>query len=229
VAQSSLLEDVLELHRLRAELKSVNPKAAENRKLGDQERSALATQHAQTQAALSVIEQRLAAAGFGKRTRKNGDEEGFVTELGPVVARAVLDYFASAPGQAVLDRLRGLGIAPRGGQTTAQTGKGQTLSGKTVVLTGTLGAMPRGKAAAEIRARGGNVTGSVTRKTDYLVAGESPGSKYDEAQALGVAILDEAAFLALLGGGGEGEAGGNATEGAGREGGTLAPVQGDLL
>ena len=229
VAQSSLLEDVLELHRLRAELKSVNPKAAENRKLGDQERSALATQHAQTQGALSALEERLLAAGFGKRTRKNGDEEGFVTELGPVVARAVLDYFASAPGQAVLDRLRVLGIAPRGGQPTAQTGKGQTLSGKTVVLTGTLGTMPRGKAAAEIRARGGNVTGSVTRKTDYLVAGESPGSKYDEAQALGVAILDEAAFLALLGGDGVGEAGGNATEGAGREGGTLAPVQGELL
>jgi DNA ligase (NAD+) len=231
VAQSSLLEDVVELHRLRAELKSVNPKAADNRKLGDQERSALATQHAQTQAALGVIEQRLAAAGFGKRTRKNGDEEGFVTELGPVVARAVLDYFAAEPGRAVLERLRVLGIQPRGGQSADPTGgalaEGQVFSGKTVVLTGTLSAMPRGKAAAEIRARGGNVTGSVTRKTDYVVAGESPGSKYDEAQTLGVPILDEAAFLALLGG--AGAAGGNSGSAPVKKGETPEPVQGELL
>lgn len=80
-----------------------------------------------------------------------------------------------------------------------QAGSSGTLAGKVFVLTGSLSAMTRDEARDEIMRRGGRVTGSVSKKTDYVVAGESPGSKRDKAEALGVEILDERAFLELLG------------------------------
>ena len=72
------------------------------------------------------------------------------------------------------------------------------LLGKTFVVTGTLSAFPRREAEARIKAMGGSVTSSVTRKTTYLVAGESAGSKLDTANRLGTEVLDEDAFLAML-------------------------------
>ncbi len=76
----------------------------------------------------------------------------------------------------------------------------QPFAGKTVVVTGTLSSMSRGQAKAAVEAAGGKASGSVSAKTDYLVAGEKAGSKLAKAQTLGVAVLDEAAFLALIGG-----------------------------
>jgi len=73
-----------------------------------------------------------------------------------------------------------------------------TLAGLTFVLTGSLERLTRDEAAAEIEARGGKVTGSVSKKTNYVVAGESPGSKLTKAEQLGVPIIDEAGFEALL-------------------------------
>ena len=72
------------------------------------------------------------------------------------------------------------------------------LAGKTVVLTGTLPTLSRDEAKARVEAAGGKVSGSVSKKTDFVVAGEAAGSKLDKAQALGVPVLDEAALLALL-------------------------------
>jgi DNA ligase (NAD+) len=72
------------------------------------------------------------------------------------------------------------------------------LSGKTFVVTGALSSLSRAAATAAIEARGGKVAGSVSKKTDFVVAGESPGSKLDRARSLEVPVLDEAAFLALL-------------------------------
>jgi DNA ligase (NAD+) len=73
------------------------------------------------------------------------------------------------------------------------------LSGKTFVLTGTLSQMSREDAAEAVQSRGGKVTGSVSRKTDYVVAGADPGSKLTKAESLGVTVIDEAAFRNLLG------------------------------
>jgi DNA ligase (NAD+) len=73
------------------------------------------------------------------------------------------------------------------------------VAGKTFVLTGTLPTLKRTEATKRIKAAGGKVSGSVSKKTDYVVAGDEPGSKHDKAQSLGVEIIDEAGLLTLLG------------------------------
>jgi DNA ligase (NAD+) len=83
---------------------------------------------------------------------------------------------------------------------------GGAIAGKTFVLTGTLPTLTREAAAARIEAAGGKVSSSVSKKTHYLLAGEEAGSKLEKARSLGVAVIDEAAFLRLLAGGGEPQA-----------------------
>src|SRR3989344_1806509 len=112
---------------------------------------------------------------------------------GDIVAESVFRWFRDAENKHLLRELLK--------QVTVEKGeapKGGTLSGKTFVLTGTLSSLSREKAAEEIRKRGGSVSGSVSKKTDYVVAGEEPGSKYDAAQKLGVRILSENQFFKLL-------------------------------
>ncbi len=124
---------------------------------------------------------------------------GLSEEIGPVVARSIIGYFSSDSGKKVLSRLRDLEIHPLG------TNAGETndvnaspLTGKTFVLTGTLPSLSRDEASALIRDAGGSVTGSVSKNTDFLLAGESAGSKFDKAKELGVVVLSEADFLAML-------------------------------
>jgi DNA ligase (NAD+) len=143
---------------------------------------------------------RLLEAGFAaKSQRKNEKEAGIVTEVGPVVARTVLDYFKSDEGRKVLRRMKELNIHPQSGKSGAQKG-GQPFSGKTFVLTGTLPSMTREEAGARIEALGGKVTGSVSKNTDYVLAGAEAGSKLDKAVELGVKVIDEAEFLKMCGG-----------------------------
>ncbi|MGB5286388.1 MAG: BRCT domain-containing protein, partial [Polyangiales bacterium] len=78
----------------------------------------------------------------------------------------------------------------------------EAVAGKTFVLTGTLPTLKRTEATKRIKAAGGKVSGSVSKKTDYVVAGDDPGSKHEKAQTLGVTILDEAALIEMLGGDG---------------------------
>jgi DNA ligase (NAD+) len=118
-----------------------------------------------------------------------------VPDVGPVVAKQVAAYFKDADNAAVVDRLLAAGI--RWPAVTATGSKGAQ-SGKTFVLTGTLDSMSRDAAAQAIAQRGGKVVGSVSQKTDYVVAGAEAGSKLKKAEQLGIAILDEAAFLKLL-------------------------------
>jgi DNA ligase (NAD+) len=119
--------------------------------------------------------------------------------IGPTIAESVVRFFADPRNRAEVARLRKLGVRwPRGERRARGAGP---LAGKTFVLTGGLASMTREAAKARIEAAGGKVTSSVSKKTDYVVAGEDPGSKLRRAQELGVAVLDEAGLLALLGGG----------------------------
>jgi DNA ligase (NAD+) len=119
-----------------------------------------------------------------------------VVGIGPNVAASLADYFGG-PGIAVLDDLVDAGIEPELPAPRAVAASGP-LSGKAVVVTGTLEGFTREDAEAAIRAAGGKPAGSVSKKTDYVVAGENAGSKLAKAQELGVPVLDEAAFRALV-------------------------------
>jgi len=112
------------------------------------------------------------------------------------VAKNVAAYFRDPGNAAVVDRLLASGITWP--PVTAPIGSHAELTGKTFVLTGTLEAMTREAAAEAIVQLGGKVSGSVSKKTQYVVAGADAGSKLKKAQQLGIPVLDEAAFLKLL-------------------------------
>ncbi len=122
-----------------------------------------------------------------------------VPDVGPIVAESIRGFFAEAHNQQVIDALLAAGFA-----WPESEGEGDAtprpLAGKTFVLTGTLPTLTRDDAKEMIESLGGKVAGSVSKKTDWVVAGSEAGSKLDKAQALGVAILDEAGLLALLDG-----------------------------
>ncbi len=137
-----------------------------------------------------------------------------VEEVGPRIAESVQQFFAADRNRALLDRLRQAGVRPSESAPAATVPSDAAsaaaadateapipLVGKTFVLTGTLPALTRDEAKRLIVAAGGRVTGSVSARTDYVVAGDSPGSKLRKAQSLGVAVLDEPALRALLAGG----------------------------
>ena len=129
--------------------------------------------------------------------RRAGEEEiQRVPDVGPVVAKQVAAYFGAADNAAVVDRLLAAGISwPRPVAAAANDGAQRD---KTFVLTGTLESLTREQAAEAIQQLGGKVSGSVSKKTNYVVAGAEAGSKLKKAQQLGIEILDEAAFLKLL-------------------------------
>jgi DNA ligase (NAD+) len=115
--------------------------------------------------------------------------------IGPIVAQAIADYFADERNRDVIDRLRASGVDPK----AELRKKGGPLEGMNFVVTGTLADFSRSQAEAAIEDLGGKVTSSVSKKTTYVVVGESPGAtKFDKAQALGIEILDEAGFKKVL-------------------------------
>lgn len=149
--------------------------------------------HEATKTNRPEIAARLLKSGFATPS-KNKNERGIVTEVGPVVARSVLDYFASAAGRRTLQRLKRLGIEPTSEKRPTKSASELPLAGKTFVLTGTLPSMTREEATARIETLGGKVTGSVSKKTDFVLAGENPGSKLDKAKELGIRVVDENEF-----------------------------------
>ncbi|HTV72771.1 MAG TPA: NAD-dependent DNA ligase LigA [Candidatus Acidoferrales bacterium] len=142
----------------------------------------------------------LLAGAFGTMDAiEQASEEEFaqVEGIGPQIARSVAFFFAQPQNRAVIDRLHADGVemtAPK--RARAPVG---VLAGKTLVLTGTLPTMTREEATELITAAGGKVSSSVSKKTDYVVAGAEAGSKLVKAQDLGIAILDEAQLIELLG------------------------------
>jgi len=124
------------------------------------------------------------------------EELASIYGIGPRIAAAVAEFLAQKENQRVIERLQAVGV--RMTEVTAP-GVKRTLAGKTFVLTGTLQEFTREEAKATISRLGGRVTSSVGKKTDYVIVGTDPGSKYDDARRLGIPVLDEAEFLALIG------------------------------
>ena len=169
VADSRLLGDVLEYHKSRSDKESAKE-----------------------------IADRLIKSGFAKPSKSKAGKGGIVTEVGPVVAESVRDFFSSAAGKKILRRIEELGINPKSEKVSLKRAAELPLVGKTFVLTGTLPSMTREEATGKIEALGGHVTGSVSKKTDYVLAGAEPGSKIDKAKEIGVKIIDEAEFRKML-------------------------------
>jgi DNA ligase (NAD+) len=134
----------------------------------------------------------VAAAGAAQLTA--------VEDIGDAIAQSVERWFGDPVNKKLIERLRASGVNFQSSlyrpPEVVETG---AFAGKTFVLTGTLPTMTREAAAAKIEALGGKVSGSVSKKTDYVLAGEDAGSKLEKAQKLGVAIIDEAQFLKMCG------------------------------
>jgi DNA ligase (NAD+) len=169
VSNSQLLRDIVDYHEKRDDKKSTKE-----------------------------IADRLVKSGFAKPSKSKAGKDGIVTEVGPVVAQSVLHFFASPTGKKILRRLEELGVGPKSEQISVKKTAELPLAGKTFVLTGTLPSMTREEATEKIEALGAHVTGSVSKKTDYLLAGAEPGSKFDKAKDLGVKIIDEAELRKIL-------------------------------
>ncbi|MGC1818447.1 MAG: BRCT domain-containing protein, partial [Casimicrobiaceae bacterium] len=117
-------------------------------------------------------------------------------DVGPVLAESIRDFFAEAHNREVIAALQGAGV--RWDEHSPRRAGPAPLTGKTFVLTGTLPTLTRDEAKALLEEAGASVTGNVSKKTDYVVAGADAGSKLARAQELGVAILDESGMHALL-------------------------------
>jgi DNA ligase (NAD+) len=133
-----------------------------------------------------------------KLMRANEDSLQQVPDIGPVVAQSIVRFFSEPHNREVIERLRACGVKWQEGKDL-QLAVASAINGKIFVLTGTLPHLTREEAKHKIEAFGGKITSSVSAKTDYVIAGEDPGSKLAKAQQLEVKILDEAGLLKLLG------------------------------
>jgi len=140
---------------------------------------------------------RLLAASFGSLQNlmiATEEELQAVREIGPQVARSITAFFTAEENRRVIDRLLQAGVSP----SVAEKRVGGRFTGKTFVFTGSLERFSRSEAQKMVEAEGGHAAGSVSKKTDYVVAGAEAGSKLDKARSLGVTILDEDEFLKLM-------------------------------
>ncbi len=190
------LRRLVELDRAVEELNQLNPKARANK---GQDKEALALRH---EAARLRVEAEVAALQprFPISLRLTGNQRKLLNPLGTVAMQSLLAYLDSPAGQQALTLLAARGINPTTPGYGEKARDGGPLAGKTFVLTGAL-SRPRPEFERLIAEAGGKATGSVTKKTDYLVAGEGGGSKRDKAVTLGVPIIDEVALMAMIEGG----------------------------
>jgi DNA ligase (NAD+) len=187
LADSEVLRDIRDLGAKESERAEISPRSRKNPPKNETEKAKRENRDAELKKDIAEIEARLDAGALKAK----------LVEVGPVAAASVLDYFASPAGKKTLKRIRELEITPQN-EKVASTAAAGVFAGKTFVLTGTLPTLTREEATAKIEALGGKVSGSVSKKTDFVLAGEEAGSKLAKAQELGVKILDEAEFSALL-------------------------------
>ncbi|MBN2592090.1 MAG: NAD-dependent DNA ligase LigA [Sedimentisphaerales bacterium] len=126
---------------------------------------------------------------------KAGEEElAEIDQIGPTMAKSIYEYFHDPENQSVIEKLLDAGVRPE--QPKIQRSK--KLAGKTIVVTGTLENFSRQQAEQAIRQAGGKSSSSVSKKTDFVLAGENPGSKLDKARKLGVEVIDEKQFMTMI-------------------------------
>ncbi len=190
LADSAVLRDIRDLGAKEAERAEISPRSRKNPPRNEAEKTAREQSDAALKLEITEIEARLEAEGLKAKLR----------EVGPVAAASVLDYFAAKAGRKTLARIRELKIEPESDSVRADAPSASgVFAGKTVVLTGTLPTLTREEATALIEAAGGKVSGSVSKKTDFVLAGAEAGSKLDKAQELGVKIINEAEFKEMSG------------------------------
>ena len=201
---TGLLRNVTDLYKLEREkvsaLDRMGEKSSENL-----DRAISASKHTQLNKFLYALGIREVgettasnlARHFTLDALKSATEEKLceIQDVGPVVARNIVRFFQDKQNTSIVDALRSAGIV----WENAQEEQTADLQGKTFVITGTLLSLSRNEAKERLVSRGAKVSGSVSGKTDYLVAGENPGSKLDKARSLGIRILDEAGLFEMLG------------------------------
>jgi DNA ligase (NAD+) len=212
VANSPLLKGIAELGNLYDELAVVSPFAKENKPKNPEEKASRNQQYEKLKNEILILGEKLEKEGVVNRNKKwerltqekkekTKAVPEFVTIVGTKVAKNIIDFFDSKTGQKILSRLQKLGINPEGVSKKSETHADSTnlpFSRKSFVLTGSLANMTRDKATDEIRTRGGSVVGAVSSNTDFVIAGEEAGSKLEKAQKLGIKVLTEKEFLAML-------------------------------
>ncbi len=199
LANSEVLRDIRNLGAKENERAEISPRSRKNPPRNEVEKARREVRDDELKAEIAEIESRLETGGLKAK----------LVEVGPVAAASVLNYFASPAGKKVLARIHELDITPErqallgSANDSSATGRAMLgaplFAGKTFVLTGTLPTLTREAAAEKIESLGGRVSGSVSKKTDFVLAGEEAGSKLTKAQELGVKILDEAEFLKMCG------------------------------
>ncbi|MEM7144026.1 MAG: NAD-dependent DNA ligase LigA [Verrucomicrobiota bacterium] len=188
LARSEILTTIRNIAELEAEQKAVSPRNRENPPANDAEKAERQIRFDELKKEIAILREEI------EPFQINAD-------VGPVASAAVLEYFNSEAGQFVLRRLAELNIDPKSDNYApkpAEASGDLPLTGLTFVVTGTL-SIPRNDMKARIAALGGKVPGSISKNTDYLLAGEGGGSKRDKAESLGVKIIDEAALEKLIG------------------------------
>ena len=194
LASSSLLNETARLGDLRRMFEE-NKAGKEAEGLSEAEKTRRKARQSEAKQLGNLIGSRLIDAGFA---RPGGQPWQAKTLIGPVAAKALCAWVASEHGRRAWQRMRDLGISPQGRVNQAAQ-EISAIAGKTFVLTGTLPTLSRDEASKLIREAGGNVTGSVSKSTDFLIAGENAGAKLEKAEELGVPSLTEEQFLKLLG------------------------------
>ena len=206
VAQSRPLRDFVRLFEAQEEAKAVNPKSTGNPPQTDEEREERTLRAAELSEEVARIGGELASLGL-VREKKGATSAGLRSEyvmalgISPDAANSIVHFFEGEAGRDILERLTELGISPRGegGEAAGRDAGDGPFAGKTCVVTGTLAGMTRDQAKELLRAAGARVADSVSRKTDFLIAGENAGSKLTKAQALGVTVLRGEELTARLG------------------------------
>jgi len=199
LADSHPIRDLVDLPRLTEEARKANPRAKDNRGKTTDQKSRLAADLARLNADIRQLGDRLTALNLARpKQGKDGSVVEYVTTgVGTEAAAQLGAFFASKSGRHVVKRLKELGIRPR--RSASESSEDEPLARLSFVLTGTLESMTREEAGDAIVARGGKVSGSVSGKTSWVVAGTDAGArKTKQARSLNVPIIDEKEFRDML-------------------------------